>query len=280
MKEYNPFANYLKSLEKFEFLDASTERQLIMKAQGGNLKARDRLVSSNLRFVVNQAKKLAGKGADIEDLVCAGNMGLVKAVDRFDLSKDVRFITFAAYWIYAEMKAELSSSRMIHIPHNSELLFSKVVRMEKELDSSMGTDEKCGIIARTLGTNEALVKSLLASSRSFLSLDAQIDGTEEFSLYECIEDDRTKNPSDEAIENDVMEKFSRIVDSLPPDEREVLVKHYGLFGNEKKSLDEISSGWKCRITREGIRNKEKKAFRRFRDGGSLKYFEGLYEEAV
>ena len=280
MKEYNPFANYLKSLEKFEFLDASTERQLIEKAQGGNMKARGRLVSANLRFVVNQAKKMAGKGADIEDLVCAGNMGLVKAVDRFDLSKDVRFITFAAYWIHAEMKAELSSSRMIHIPHNSELLFSKVVRMEKELDSSMGTDEKCRIIAGRLGTNENLVKSLFESSRAFLSLDARIDGTEEFCLYECIEDDRTRNPSDVVIENDVMEKFSSVIESLPPDEREVLVKHYGLFGNEKKSLDEISSEWKCRISREGIRIKEKKAFRKFTDGANLKYFEGLYGEAV
>ena len=99
MKEYNPFANYLKSLEKFEFLDASTERQLIEKAQGGNMKARGRLVSANLRFVVNQAKKMAGKGADIEDLVCAGNMGLVKAVDRVDLTKGGGFTACGGCWI-------------------------------------------------------------------------------------------------------------------------------------------------------------------------------------
>lgn len=282
MKEFNSFENYLKSLNKFQFLTAEEERELLKDAQNGNQKAADKLVSSNLRFVVNQAKIMHRKtGADIEDLISAGNMGLVKAVSRFDLSKKVRFITFAYHWIFSEMMAETSALRQIRLPHNCETALNKIRAIEEKLPASMSRKEKVNYIASQLGMKPSSVSAIINSSMPSLSLDFSEDQNEDdFTLYSRLSDDSVVNPEEEIERMEVLDNFNRMMDKLPEEERDVIAKHYGLYGFKPMSLDEIARSWDKEITREGIRQKEVKAMKRFREAENRRYFEEYIRQAV
>lgn len=258
MKEFNSFENYLKSLGKCEFLTAEEELSCLKKAKNGDRLAFDRITKANLRFVVTQAKKYAGYGVDIEDLVSAGNLGLVKAVEKFDSSRKVRFITCAIYWIRAEMIEELERSRAISIPHNYETLEREIRKMELELPAKMSTAERTAVIASHFGVKKSTVQSLM-NARSPYSLDeCMSDDDEGWNLYSQVESS-CRDPYEEFVVRDAKEKIRKIIFDMPPEERRVFVKHYGLFGAEKESLQTIADNWGSKITREGIRQKELKA---------------------
>ncbi|MCQ2241541.1 RNA polymerase sigma factor RpoD/SigA [Treponema sp.] len=282
MKEFNSFDNYLKSLEKFEFLTAEEEKELIKKAQAGDRKASARIIQANLRFVVDQAKKMLRKGckADIEDLISAGNMGLVKAVSKFKLEKNVRFITCAAFWIRAEMNAEAGMTHAIRLPHNCQVLLSKIRLVEANLPEGLGQSERYEYIAKKVGATKAGVKAILEATSSVSSLDALISDEDDSSFYDFCSDASAVDPLDEVVSADMNRNFKKVMNSLPEDERRVLESHYGLGTGKALSLDEIARNWGKEITREGIRQKEIKAMKRFRETENRCLFDGMFGEAV
>lgn len=282
MKEFNSFGNYLKSLEKYEFLTAEEERKLIKKAQAGNSVARDKVICANLRFVVDQAKKMARKcgNADIEDLINAGNLGLVKAISKFDLSRNVRFITCAIFWIRAEMSDEIGASNPIRLPHNCMVKLPGIKALEKELPSGISENEKYDILAQRLGMTKKGVMAILASSRGISSLDAIESEEDDFNLYSSVSDNRYQDPADSLVKADAVDRLNEMVRTLPEDERKVIESHYGLRTGKGMSLEEIARTWDRDITREGIRQKELRAMRRFREEENMRYFDGMLDIAV
>ncbi|WP_407400258.1 RNA polymerase sigma factor RpoD/SigA [Treponema sp.] len=282
MKQFNSFDNYLKSLEKFKFLTAEEERDLIAKAQSGDRRAGDRIVQANLRFVVDQAKKMlrAGCSADIEDLISAGNIGLVKAVSKFKLEKKVRFITCAAFWIRAEMNAEAGMAHAIRLPHNCLTKLSRIRTAEAELPEGLDQASRYATIAQSVGATKTAIKAIMESSRSVASLDAMTNEDEDQNLYGCVDDRSVRDPLDEVIAKDMYSNLDKVMNSLPNDERRILEKHYGLKGSKPMSLDEIAKSWDTEITREGIRQKELKAMKRFREEANMDLFEGYFDKAV
>ena len=282
MNEYNPFDNYLKSLKNCKFLTAEEERNLIKKAQAGDKKASDRVVEANLRFVVNRAKKMKEKGcrADIEELVAAGNIGLTIAVSKFDLKKGTRFITFAAFWIKAEMNAEAGKVNSIHLPHNCQVKLPKVLAAEESLPKNMDYSAKCQAIARRVGATKKTIEAILEATASISSLDSVVADDEDANLYSFIGDNSACDPLDEIIENEMNEKLNKVLRKLPDDERMVIENHYGLNGHRKMSFEEIAGKWGKNITREGIRQKELKAIKKFRESENSMLFDGMLDIAV
>lgn len=282
MNEYNPFDNYLKSLKNCKFLSAEEERDLIKKAQAGDKKARDKVVEANLRFVVNRAKKMKEKGcrADIEELVAAGNVGLTIAVSKFDLKKGTRFITCAAFWIMAEMNAEAGKVNSIHLPHNCQVKLPKVLAAEESLPKDMNYSEKCKVIADRVGATKKTVEAILEATASISSLDSVVADDEDTNLYSFIGDNTARDPLDEIIEKEMGENLNKVLRKLPVDERMVLENHYGLNGHRKMSFEEIARMWGKNITREGIRQKELKAIKRFCESDNSMLFDGIFDIAV
>ncbi len=281
-REYNPFDNYLKSLRNCEFRTAAEEKEVIKKAQSGDKKATDRIICANLRFVVDQAKKMkaAGCKADIEDLVSAGNIGLAKAVSKFKAEKGVRFITCAAFWIRAEMNEEAGKVHSIHIPHNCQIQLPKILAAAEKLPKGMKQSEKYEIIAQQLNVTKNGVKAILEATSSVSSLDAVVDADDDANLYSFITDNTACDPLDEIINKEMHENLSVVLDRLPEDERMVIENHYGLNGHKKMSFEEIAGKWGKNITREGIRQKELRAISKFREADNRKLFEGMFNLAV
>ena len=282
MKDFNSFENYLNELGKFQFLTAEEERELLIKAQSGNKKAMEKIVHANLRFVVDQAKKMlrTGCNVDIEDLIAAGNIGLVKAVSKFKMEKEVRFITCASYWILAEMREEIGKNHAIRLPHNCQVMLSKIRAAEEELPEGISREEGYEYIACKTGTTKKTVRAILESTGIMISLDSLVTADGDGSLYDFVEDPYTADPLDAVIANDLSENFRKVYKSLPADEQKVLECHFGLKTGEPMSLDEIARNWTSKITREGIRQKELKALRRFSKAENISYFEDYFGKAV
>ena len=281
-RDYNPFDNYLMSLRGCEFLTAEEEKELVKKAQAGDKRATNKVVRANLRFVVDQAKRmrLAGCKADIEDLIGAGNIGLTKAVAKYDAERGARFITCAALWIRAEMNEEAGKVHAIHLPHNCQIKLPKILAAESNLPKNMEQSEKCEIIAKQVGATKNTVKAILDAAASIYSLDSVESDDEDASLYTFISDQTTRDPLDEIIEKEMKENFNKVLNRLPKDESMVLERHHGLDGQKDMSLDEIAGAWGKNITREGIRQKELRAINRFRESDNRNLFEGVFDMAV
>lgn len=280
MKEFNSFENYLKSLAGCEFLTAEEESSCLEKAKKGDRRALDRIVKANLRFVVKFAKKYAGYGVDLEDLVGAGNMGLVKAVEKYNCAKKVRFITYAMFWIRAEIMYELNMARAIRIPYNHESLVREIRRIQSELPAKMTTEEATAEIASRLGVKKSTVNDIM-NALAPCSLDqCRSYDDEGWNLYSQLENSSSPDPYDEFVVADVKEKIRKIIFDMPRDERNVLIRRFGLYGEEKESLQDIASSWDSPITREGIRQKEMKARRFLMEAGRLMDLEAYAGIAV
>lgn len=282
MKEFNAFGNYLKSLEKFKFLTAEQEKELIKKAQNGNKKARDVLVQSNLRFVVDQAKKMikAGCSANIEDLISAGNIGLIKAVSKFKLEKDVRFITCASFWIRAEMNIEIGLEHAIRLPHNCRIQLNKIYFLLENVPKGLNQLERYEYIAKEICSTKKTVQAIVESSKNIASLDSIEAEDDKINFYTFVGDSSNVDPIDEVIKKEFHFNFRKTMKNLSKDEREVIEKHYGLNGCSAMSLEEIANSWKKKITREAIRQKEHKAIKRFHEAENARFFEGFFNKAV
>ncbi len=256
-------ALYLKEINKIPLLSRDEETDLALKAAQGDTVARDKIVSSNLRFVVNVAKKYQNHGLELEDLISEGNIGLLTAIERFDVSKGYHFISYAVWWIrQAILKAICEKSRMIRLPLNRANELVQIEHARKLVSGDKTEEQEIAEIANMLNMDAVHVRDMINISREMVSLDAAVrpDSSESSNVADFLEDSRYADPADVVIDSAMQEEIDAVLSSLTEREATVLRYRFGLGGNKSMSLKEV--GDKFNLTKERIRQIEKKAIKR------------------
>ena len=261
----NILSMYLKDINKVSLLSRDEEIDLALKAKAGDKAAKDKIVNANLRFVVNVAKKYQNHGLDLPDLISEGNIGLLTAVDRFDVSKGYHFISYAVWWIrQAILKAICEKSRAIRLPLNRANELVQIEHARKLMTGDKTEEQEFAEVARMLKMDKQHVREMVNISRDMISLDAQVASSDNdrTSVSDFIEDERYDNPDEEAISNAMKRDIGKVLNTLKPNEAKVLSLRYGLNGTRPMSLKEV--GDTCNLTKERIRQIEKHAIVRMR----------------
>ena len=266
---------YLKQINKIPMISHEEEYELALKAQQGDKKAREKLINSNLRFVVTVAKKYQGQGLPLEDLINEGNIGLLTAIDKFEPDKGYHFISYAVWWIrQAIMKAVCEKSRAVRLPLNRANELVQIQKIQKALIHDSGsTDVSVEEIADASGLEADLVKDLLAVSREMVSFDAPVASKGELSdskVGDFIEDEKL-GPEEEVINKSLKNDIESLLSTLTDKEREIIIMRFGLYDVKPMSLKEI--GDQYGLTKERIRQIEKRAIEKMRMPNRYKLIE-------
>lgn len=267
----NSLSMYLKEISKIPLLSREDEESAAREAVKGNKAAKDRLVNANLRFVVNVAKKYQGQGLSLSDLISEGNIGLINAVDRFDVDKGYHFISYAVWWIRQSiLKAICEKSRMIRLPLNRANELVQIERAMKVVREGTSAKEEIDEIAKMLAMEPSMVESLIAVSRDMVSLENPVFTEKDSStLGDFIEDEHYQAPEDSALEASLKDDIETALAALNHKEAEIIRSRFGLGEKSPMSLQEIGNRFK--LSKERIRQIEKKALRQLRQssGGGL-----------
>ena len=246
-------------IAKIPLLTNEEEVSLATKAAAGDNAARERLLTGNLRFVVKIALGYTGRGLEPEDLISEGYLGLMRALDHFDVKRGCRFITYAVWWIRQSItSAIMEQARLIRLPVDKELLLSQIKRTRETMDpdNKKSEDEQAGQVAAWLGVPEKRVRELLAVSRELVSLDAPAASDCEMSVGEKVAFDG-EGPEDDAIDSQMKDEIEDVLSDLDDRSSRVLKLRFGLDGTGPRTLDEV--GEKLCLSKERIRQIEKKA---------------------
>ena len=263
MTDENVLATYLKEINKIPLLSNEEEVELAEKAAAGDKLAKNKIINANLRFVVTIAKKYQKKGLDIEDLISEGNIGLINAIEKFDVSKGYRFISYAVWWIRQSiLKAICEKSRSIRLPLNRA---NELVRIEHARKSVVGNktiEQELTEVAEMLNMDKDHVREMINISREMISLDAELSTPEndKTSVGDFIEDTQSEKPEDKVVNDSLKEEINNVLHTLKPSEENVLRLRFGLNGEKPMSLKEV--GDVCNLTKERIRQIEKHAILR------------------
>ncbi|MBQ7366761.1 MAG: RNA polymerase sigma factor RpoD/SigA [Spirochaetaceae bacterium] len=266
----NILSMYLKDINKIPLLSREEEIELATRAAQGDKVAKDKIVQANLRFVVNVAKRYQNHGIDLLDLISEGNIGLITAIDRFDVTKGYHFISYAVWWIRQSiLKAICEKSRMIRLPLNRANELVQIEQARKAVAGGKGEEEEMTQVAQLLGMTSQHVRELVNISRDMVSLDTPIGTSEESSVTigDNTEDFRYQSPEEAAMETVMQDELEDVLSSLPQKEAQVLRYRFGLNGNKSMSLKEV--GDKFNLTKERIRQIEKKAIRRLQTPATM-----------
>ena len=263
---------YMKEIGQIPLLTPEQERETgrILKEADPDSdaykQAKDLLISSNLRLVVSMAKQFANRGLSFMDLIQEGNIGLVRAVEKFDYEKGYRFSTYATWWIRQSMNRAISDqSRDIRIPVHMTEQISHVKKAQKELSQELNREPTAREIARRLGggMTEAKVNDIIRLSQPIVSLQSPQGEEEDSELSDFVEDKSAVNPEDYARDQDKKKLLDELLQELPEREEKILRMRYGLDDGKPKTLEEV--GRECHVTRERIRQIEAKAIRRLQN---------------
>ena len=251
---------YLKEINSIPLLTREQETELAQKAAQGDKAARDAIVKANLRFVVKKKKKYQNHGIEIADLISEGNIGLLTAIDHFDVTKGYHFISYAVWWIRQSiLKAICEKSRAIRLPLNRANELVQIEKTRKTLGSRKTETQEIEEIAETLGMTSQHVREMLAISREMVSLDAPVAGVDNgtSSLGDFVEDESYRQPEEATISEAMKDDIDSVLETLKPNEAKVLRLRYGLADGKPMSLKEV--GEACSLTKERIRQIEKRA---------------------
>lgn len=271
--EENVLSMYLKEINRIPLLTRQEEDDWARKAAQGEKAAKDVLVKSNLRFVVNVAKKYQNQGIPLSDLISEGNIGLINAIERYDVNKGYHFISYAVWWIRQSiLKAICEKSRMIRLPLNRA---NELVQIEKARKIVMqGKSERGEIeeIAKLLNMDRDLVNDLSNISRDLVSLESPVYVEKDSSVIgDFIEDMANQSPEGFAVEQNLKSDIDAILGSLNEKEAEIVRSRFGLNGKQPQSLKEIGDRFK--LTKERIRQIEKKALKSLQQPETMQLLE-------
>lgn len=259
----NAIRQYLGEIGRYPLLTAEQESRLAQRVIEGDIEAQQRLVEANLRLVVSIAKRYTNQGIALLDLVQEGNLGLIRAVQKFDPSRGFRFSTYATWWIRQAISRALAEhTRTIHIPvHVVELIY-KIKRITRHLYQELGREPLAEEIAKATRLSKERIVELQSMAETPISLDAPLIEDEQYHLADTLEDTSTATPADAVTHQALRDQISRALETLNLRERQVIELRYGLQDGYCHTLEELSLQFK--LTRERIRQIEVKALRTLR----------------
>ena len=254
---------YLKDIGQVPLLTSEEEKDLAERMSKGDEEAKKRLSEANLRLVVSIAKRYVGRGMQFLDLIQEGNLGLMKAVDKFDHTKGFKFSTYATWWIRQSItRAIADQARTIRIPVHMVETINKTGRVVRQLMQTLGREPTPAEIAEEMGVPEEKVIVIQKIAQDPVSLETPIGEEEDSHLGDFIEDNSAASPAEKAESRMLREQLLQVLDTLTPRENEVLLMRYGLRDGRPKTLEEV--GKEFNVTRERIRQIEAKALRKLR----------------
>ena len=259
----DPVRMYLKELGKVPLLTAEEEIEIAKRLETGDEEAKKKLSEANLRLVVSIAKRYVGRGMLFLDLIQEGNLGLIKAVEKFDYRKGFKFSTYATWWIrQAITRAIADQARTIRIPVHMVETINKLIRVSRQLLQQYGREPTPEEIAKEMGISEAKVREIIKIAQEPVSLETPIGEEEDSHLGDFIADDDTPAPAEAASFALMKEQLLDVLDTLTPREEKVLRLRFGLDDGRQRTLEEV--GKEFNVTRERIRQIEAKALRKLR----------------
>lgn len=259
----DPVRMYLKEIGKVPLLSAEEEIELAKRMELGDQEAKKRLAEANLRLVVSIAKRYVGRGMLFLDLIQEGNLGLIKAVEKFDYRKGYKFSTYATWWIrQAITRAIADQARTIRIPVHMVETINKLTRVSRLLLQEYGREPTPEEIAEAMEVDVARVREIQKIAQDPVSLETPIGEEEDSHLGDFIEDDKTQTPGDSVTFIMLKEQLLSVLDTLTPREEKVLRLRYGIDDGKPRTLEEV--GKEFNVTRERIRQIEAKALRKLR----------------
>ncbi len=272
----DPVRMYLKEIGQIPLISQEEEMVLAGKILAGDEAAKNKLVESNLRLVVSIAKRYMGKGMFLLDLIQEGNLGLMKAVDKFDYTKGYKFSTYATWWIrQAISRAIADQARTIRLPVHMVESMHRVARSQRKLLQELGREPSLEEIGRDAGLSAHKVAEIMKMAQDPVSLETPVGEADESHLGDFIPDDDSASPSDAAAYQMLREQLSEVLHTLSPREEMVVRLRYGLDDGRPRTLEEV--GQQFQITRERIRQIEAKALRKIRHPSRSKYLKDYLE---
>ena len=259
----DPVRMYLKEIGKVPLLTPEEEVELAIQMSEGNEEAKHRMTEANLRLVVSIAKRYVGRGMLFLDLIQEGNLGLIKAVEKFDYTKGYKFSTYATWWIrQAITRAIADQARTIRIPVHMVETINKTIRVSRQLLQELGHDPSAEEIAKEMDMPVDKVRDILKIAQEPVSLETPIGEEENSHLGDFIPDEDASEPSEAASFSLLREQLEEVLDTLAPREKKVLELRFGIVDGRTRTLEEV--GKEFNVTRERIRQIEAKALRKLR----------------
>ena len=259
----DPVRMYLKEIGKVPLLSGEEEIDLAKNIELGNPEAKKKLAEANLRLVVSIAKRYVGRGMQFLDLIQEGNLGLLKAVEKFDYRKGYKFSTYATWWIrQAITRAIADQARTIRIPVHMVETINKLIRVSRQLLQELGREPAADEIAKEMNMEEDKVREIMKIAQEPVSLETPIGEEEDSHLGDFIPDEDALAPAEAAAYTMLKEQLMDVLDTLTPREEKVLRLRFGLDDGRARTLEEVGKEFK--VTRERIRQIEAKALRKLR----------------
>ncbi|MDO5326174.1 MAG: RNA polymerase sigma factor RpoD [Clostridia bacterium] len=259
----DPVRMYLKEIGRVPLLTAEEEIEIAQRMEQGDEEAKKKLAEANLRLVVSIAKRYVGRGMLFLDLIQEGNLGLIKAVEKFDYRKGYKFSTYATWWIrQAITRAIADQARTIRIPVHMVETINKLIRVSRQLLQEYGREPTPDEIAKAMGISESKVREIIKIAQEPVSLETPIGEEEDSHLGDFLEDETALAPAEAASHALMKEQLKDVLDTLTPREEKVLRLRFGLDDGHQRTLEEV--GKEFQVTRERIRQIEAKALRKLR----------------
>jgi len=251
-RDTESFDIYLSEINKIELISAEEEVQLALRIKKGDKKALHRLINANLRFVVSVSKQYQNQGLSLPDLINEGNLGLIKAAQRFDETRGFKFISYAVWWIRQSILQSIAEqSRIVRMPQNKISSVSKILKLYSRLEQEFEREPTSDEIATFLDIAPKEVKDVLANSGKHISMDVPLIQDSEFTLLDTITDDNVNTPDYKLLNDSLINEIERVFTTLNKRESEILHSFYGLNGKLPLSIKEISDEFG--ITPERVR---------------------------
>ena len=277
----DPVRLYLKEIGKYPLLTTEEEIALAKQIAEGTPEeqaaAKKKLSEANLRLVVSIAKRYVGRGMQFLDLIQDGNLGLIKAAEKFDYTKGYKFSTYATWWVrQAITRAIADQARTIRIPVHMVETINKLIRVNRQLAQELGRDPTPAEIAKEMGISESKVREIIKIAQEPVSLETPIGEEEDSHLGDFIEDENAPAPAEVASNAMMREQLQEVLHTLTPREEKVIRLRFGLEDGQAHTLEEV--GKEFNVTRERIRQIEAKALRKIRHPGRSKKLRDYYTE--
>jgi RNA polymerase primary sigma factor len=265
---------YLREISRYPLIPQSEEVTLAQRIRKGEEEALDKLVRSNLRFVVSVAKKYQNQGVSLSDLINEGNLGLIRAAHKFDETKGIKFISYAVWWIrQAILQALAEQSRIVRVPLNRAGALHRITRRSSALQQELGREPTAAEVAEGMDIEVEEVEKTLSISQNHVSLDAPLVPGEENRLLDYLPDTQNPGPDAETFEHALTQSIEEVLKQLKEREAKILRLYFGLDSPEPMTLEEI--GAQLGITRERVRQIKEKALSRLRHVSRSKSLESF-----